>query len=314
MKDQLKKLSNALSHLNSNTREISSLPTLSDSDPFSEIFNLVNQLSLKLEYSKSLIDTFHRVIHSDRIKNDSDQINHRFEKHQIEHIANLAQLGLLTTEISHEMTQPLTYLMNFLHSYPKTSQIGKQNESLDFAIKEVYRLINLVNQIQEFGQNKNEINPVSVNSKDVLDQALNLLNENIKSLQIKLKIDIKDDLPLIKINPNELEQVFINLIQNSIDSLKQINRIPKLELKLYVDSDHNNLIIEINDNGSGMDENMRINLFVPFFTTKSSEKGTGLGLTISRRIIQKYKGTIQCNSELNHGTSFILTFPIYKDR
>lgn len=140
------------------------------------------------------------------------------------------------------------------------------------------------------------------------------LNENFKPLQIKLKIDIQDDLPLIKINPNELEQVFINLIQNSIDSLKEIKRIPQLELKIYVGSNHNKLIIEINDNGSGMDEKMRKNLFVPFYTTKSSKKGTGLGLTISRRIILKYKGTIQCNSKPNQGTSFILTFPIYKGR
>jgi len=314
MKDQLEKLSNALTHLNSNTKETTSLPKVSDCDPFSEIFNLVNQLSIKLENSKTLIDSFHQVIYSNKMKNDSDEPNHHFEEMQIEHILNLAQLGLLTTEISHEMTQPLTYLMNFLHAYPKTNQFGKQNESLEFAIKEVYRLIELVNHIQEFGQKNNEINPVSVNVKDVLDQTLNLLNENINSLQIKLKIDIKNDLPLIKINPNELEQVFINLIQNSIDSLKEIKRIPQLELKIYVGSNHNKLIIEINDNGSGMDEKMRKNLFVPFYTTKSSKKGTGLGLTISRRIILKYKGTIQCNSELNQGTSFILTFPIYKGR
>jgi two-component system NtrC family sensor kinase len=136
------------------------------------------------------------------------------------------------------------------------------------------------------------------------------MDDQIQSSNIRLIKNIQKDLPYLNVNPNDMEQVFINLLQNAIDSLKEIENNAVLEIVIYHKKEQNKFFIEINDNGKGVDEQIRNKIFTPFFTTKPAGEGTGLGLNIIQKIIEKYSGTINCRSSDGQGASFIISLPL----
>ena len=187
---------------------------------------------------------------------------------------------------------------------------NKLKNNLDIASKEVNRLIKLVNHIQEFARKDFEKIRIPVKISKIVKQTLLLMDDQIKSSNISLVKQIQDDLPILNVNPNEIEQIFINLLQNAIDSLKEIENNAVLEIVIYQKKRQNKFFIEINDNGKGVDEQTKNKIFTPFFTTKPPGKGTGLGLNIIQKIIRKYNGTINCKSSLGEGASFIISLPV----
>ncbi|MEH1888387.1 MAG: ATP-binding protein [Nostoc sp.] len=127
------------------------------------------------------------------------------------------------------------------------------------------------------------------------------------------------NLPPVECYPGQLNQVFMNLIANSIDSLEEFNkhrtdaeriRCPGIiTIRTTVEGDL--VVISIADNGSGISENIRQQLFTPFFTTKPVGKGTGLGLSISYQIVtNKHQGQLECVSVLGQGAEFIISIPL----
>ena len=136
------------------------------------------------------------------------------------------------------------------------------------------------------------------------------MNDQIQSSNIRLIKNIQKDLPYITVNPNDIEQVFINLLQNAIDSLKEIENNGVLEIVIYQKKKQKKFCIEINDNGIGVDKQIKNKIFTPFFTTKPAGEGTGLGLNIIQKIIGKYGGMIDCKSSDGNGASFIISLPI----
>ena len=136
------------------------------------------------------------------------------------------------------------------------------------------------------------------------------MNDKIKTSKIKLIKNIQKDIPVIHAISNEIEQIFINLIQNSIDSLKDIKDVPTLELSIFQKKSENKICFEIIDNGNGIDEEILGKIFSPFFTTKPPGKGTGLGLNIIQKILSKYRGRIKHKPISNKGAAFLITFEV----
>tara|TARA_B100001964_G_scaffold42575_1_gene47225 strand:- start:934 stop:1578 length:645 start_codon:yes stop_codon:yes gene_type:complete len=214
------------------------------------------------------------------------------------------------------MTQPLTYLNNYLYTLSDDLITddpileNKLRSNLEIASKEVNRLINLVNHIQEFSRKETEQIRIPVKFSKVINQTLLLMDDQIQSSNIRLIKNIQEDLPYVTVNPNDIEQVFINLLQNAIDSLKEIENNAVLEIVIYQKKEQREFCIEINDNGKGVDEQIKNKIFTPFFTTKPAGEGTGLGLNIIQKIIEKYGGTINCKSSDGKGASFNISLPI----
>jgi len=131
---------------------------------------------------------------------------------------------------------------------------------------------------------------------------------------IKLEVDLDPEIPEIRAEHNRLEQVFINLVTNAIDSMdekaeKEDGKVEKiLQIKTYVEKDL--VVAEVSDTGIGMTDAVKRKIFEPFFTTKETGKGTGLGTSISFGIIKDYKGTIDILSEYGKGARFIIKFPV----
>ena len=163
---------------------------------------------------------------------------------------------------------------------------------------------------------------VDFNVHEGIDSTLAILRHRIKANEQRPEIAVMreyGEVPEIKCYPGQLNQVFMNILSNAIDavdesnhgrSYKEIAANPNLILiRTFVEK--SNLVILIKDNGCGMSESIRSQVFDHLFTTKAVGRGTGLGLSISRQIIEeKHGGQLSCNSVLGEGTEFIIELPI----
>ena len=316
MKTRIKELNTALQHLDSDTWDNQLLPKLTEDDPFSEVFESINKLSEKVKESNKWFHKFEKIFKTNELKEIDEYDKDNSLENQLIHTSKMAQIGIMVTEITHEMTQPLTYLNNYLYTLSDDITTSdpilnnKLKNNLEIASKEVNRLIKLVNHIQEFSRKDLEQIRIPIEFSKVIDQTLYIMDDQIQSSNIRLIKNIQKDLPYLNVNPNDMEQVFINLLQNAIDSLKEIENNAVLEIVIYHKKEQNKFFIEINDNGKGVDEQIRNKIFTPFFTTKPAGEGTGLGLNIIQKIIEKYSGTINCRSSDGQGASFIISLPL----
>ncbi len=316
MKTRINELNTALQYLDSDTWDNQLLPKLTEDDPFSEVFESINKLSEKVIESNKWFHKFEKIFTTNELKEIDEYDKDNSLENQLIHTSKMAQIGIMATEITHEMTQPLTYLNNYLYTLSDDLTTddpilnNKLKNNLDIATKEVNRLIKLVNHIQEFSRKDLEQNRIPIKFSKVISQTLLIMNDQIQSTNIKLIKNIQKDLPYLNVNPNDMEQVFINLLQNAIDSLKEMENNAILEIVIYQKKEQNKFFIEINDNGKGVDEQIRNKIFTPFFTTKPAGKGTGLGLNIIQKIIGKYGGTINCRSSDGQGASFVISLPL----
>jgi histidine kinase len=158
--------------------------------------------------------------------------------------------------------------------------------------------------------------------EDIIKGATNLLSCKFNLTELNLKVDLPDNAPPVLGNMSQLQDVFMNIIDNAHDAmLKRESEIEagnlthegsftsQMVIAGYAKS--GNWHIEINDNGIGMNEEELKQLFIPFFTTKAtSEKGTGLGLSIIKQIIDVHKGTVKIRSVYGAGTTFFITLPV----
>ncbi len=140
----------------------------------------------------------------------------------------------------------------------------------------------------------------------MLDDALMLVGTRLEMRSITLIKRIDDDVPMVSGSTMRLEQVFINLIQNSIDAIDSM-RDGVIDIHIHCHNDH--VAIELTDNGCGMTPDVKARLFEPFFTTKEPGRGTGLGLSIIYGIVEEHHGSITCETEPEKGTKFIILIP-----
>jgi len=174
---------------------------------------------------------------------------------------------------------------------------------LSLAQGEVERLIAIVNRMLNFyrpstGETRSE---TSINQ--LLDDVLVLVDKQLEHTEIDVNLDLDPDLPTILAVPNDLRQVFLNLILNAVDAMPEGGRLD-IATRQLGDSQ---VGVTISDTGRGIPEEHLSRIYEPFFTTK--ERGTGLGLSISYGIVKTLRGTIQVESAVGIGTTFTLQFP-----
>jgi PAS domain S-box-containing protein len=224
----------------------------------------------------------------------------------------LASLGEIATGVAHEINQPLSYIKIILEStlndiadekLDRAELSGDCNESL----RQVAKITNIISHLRTFGRSDvTSFNPVKLSR--VLDDTLILMNERLRIKNITIDIQLAEHLPLLHGNHVKLEQIFVNLIQNSMDAIEEQG---KGGILLSAQVDNNEVLITYSDTGKGIDPRMQEKIFEPFFTTKEPGKGTGIGLSIVYGIIQEHKGTITCESEKGKGATFKIRLPIY---
>jgi len=233
----------------------------------------------------------------------------------------LASVGRLSSGIAHEIGNPVSIVIGYLELLRKKDITDKEKEEfIDRSQKEINRINNLIRQLLDFSR------PLGVGLKAV--SVHEIINDITKALKIQpileninLELNLAASIDTIMADPDQLRQVFLNLIINAADAINSVNN--KSDGKIIIESksltkDDDNtgvnpikLNIELMDNGPGISEENINNIFDPFFTTKEPGKGTGLGLSVCFMIIDKLGGNIKATSKKGKGTTITITLPLY---
>jgi len=205
-------------------------------------------------------------------------------------------------KITHEIKNPIAVCKGYLDMFDKNNP-RHINDFIPIVKQEINRTLTIMNDFMEFSKIKLnlEIMDIEMLLEEVLKTLDNLLNEK----NIKLKYQETDDEIFINGDYDRLKQVFINIIKNSIEALDSVSN-GIIDVKYYVQN--KNIIIEITDNGIGMSEEVKNKIFEAFYTTKRC--GTGLGVPLSKEIIEGHKGIFEYFSKENEGTKVKITLPI----
>jgi PAS domain S-box-containing protein len=226
--------------------------------------------------------------------------------------SKMIALGQLAAGISHELNQPLTGIKGFAQAC--LLNIDKHDstyEDLTKIIEQANRMNEIIKHVRMFARKPNfELTELNINS--AIENILIFLRKNLKVHDIHLKTSLSKSLPKIYGNLNQLQQVFINLLNNAKDAIENHSTPPhkrKIIIKTSERRTTKSVGIIIQDTGTGIPQEIVENIFNPFFTTKSPDKGMGLGLSIVYRIIENHKGTITVKSVINKGTKFKIILP-----
>jgi signal transduction histidine kinase len=173
--------------------------------------------------------------------------------------------------------------------------------------KAIGRIHEVTNNLSLFGKSKETIKlkvDINENIKNTLTMVETAFNDN---LQLHTEFG---NIPTIKSYMGKLNQVFTNLTENALEAIREKPEVKNEFLFIKTSLKNNKIIIEFKDSGIGMSAKTKKRLFEKFYTTKSPDKGTGLGMTISKRIIENHKGTIEVESERGKGTTFTISLPV----
>jgi signal transduction histidine kinase len=227
----------------------------------------------------------------------------------LERQEKLASLGLLAAGVAHEIRNPLTAIKARLFTQQKLLTAGTPERADSEVIgQEINRLERIVKDVLRFARPSDPEFKI-VPAAEPLQQVAGLLAEQFESTKVQLKVE--DGPPaLIRIDPHQIQQVLINLIQNAADSMGQNGTITlrvRLDNVRLGDQVGSAAVLEVSDTGSGIPAEVEKRLFDPFFTTK--ESGTGLGLPIASRMIEKNGGALRYQTQVGHGTTFGIILP-----
>jgi signal transduction histidine kinase len=164
-----------------------------------------------------------------------------------------------------------------------------------------------VQQLLEFARRRPlEIRAMNVNG--LLREVVTLIGVQLKDASIKIHEEYSE-LPVIMGDPNQIKQVFLNVLNNSVHAMSENSRLRGKEIDIRTSNTDTSVFVEIADTGHGISSEVLPKIFEPFFTTKR-EKGTGLGLSITYKIIQSHKGKIEVRSQEGKGTKFTISLPL----
>lgn len=217
----------------------------------------------------------------------------------------LASLGKLAAGVAHEINNPLTGILTnsslLLEDLPEDHP---NRNDVEVIVKETIRCREIVKRLLDFAK---QIAPQKrlTNINTLLENIILLVRNQTSFRNIKIVKNLSPDIPELMADPDQVQQVFINIILNASEAM---TRGGDLTIESKMDTNRDSLAITFKDSGPGIPEHIRDNIFDPFFTTK--EHGTGLGLSISYGIIEQHGGTINVDSITGSGTTFTIYLPI----
>lgn len=292
-------------------------------DEIGELADSFNTMSRQLQsaHSENLAWT-HSL--EERVEQKTRELK-RIHEHAL-HTEKMASIGKMAAVLAHEINNPLSGILTYAKLLKKwTDRLASEDaarqspaagvavslrrteiaEALDLIASESRRCGDLVKNLLTFSRTT-PINLQRADLNQVIDRSLRLVQHQLDLASIQVQPQLDPDLPKVLCDAAQIEQVLLALIMNALDAMPQGGN---LWLTTSFSRDPSGVRIVIRDDGSGIPPEILPRLFEPFLTTKETGRGVGLGLAISRSILERHSGNIEVQSEVGRGTSFTVTLP-----
>jgi two-component system NtrC family sensor kinase len=279
-------------------------------DEVGDLAHSFNEMSLQLRAANEEIVTWAKTL-EDRVEQKTRELN-RAHDHLL-HSERMASIGKMAAVVAHEVNNPLSGILTYaklIRKWVGTGQTEHEKreeaiECLELIAAESRRCGDLIKNLLTLSRTA----PMNVQSTDVhavIDRCLLLVRHQLELGGVEVQLHYAKDLPRVPCDPAQIEQVFLALIMNARDAMP---RGGNLWIETRVSNDESEIEIQVRDDGAGIDPEVLPHVFEPFLTTKESGHGVGLGLAISRGIVERHNGRIVVQSELGRGTTFTVTLP-----
>jgi PAS domain S-box-containing protein len=216
----------------------------------------------------------------------------------------MESIGTLAAGIAHEVGNPLTAISSLVQVIQRTSTDEFAKEKLELINSQVNRITRIIRELVDFSRpSARVVKPTNINR--IVKEALNIVQYGKKVKNIAFELDLDEQLPEIAAVPDQIVQVFINILMNAVDSLGERRGT------ITVQSRKNEHAVEVilHDTGKGIESSALEKIFEPFYTTKTTGQGTGLGLWVSYGIVKSFGGDVFVESIPEKGSTFTVSFP-----
>ena len=219
----------------------------------------------------------------------------------------LAAVGSLAAGVAHEVNNPLGGIRNCLEQLEGGSANPERSKTyLPLMRQALDRIQAVVSGLLDFSRRR-ELAPASLDLADVIGSSIELLSYRLERGGITLDLNVPDNLPALRGDVHQLQQVIVNLLLNALDAVGACEA-GWIGVQVQTTADH--VLVHVDDSGIGIDAEESRRVFDPFYTTKQVGKGTGLGLTVSLHILREHGGDLSCLPRREGGTRFTLTLPV----
>ena len=229
--------------------------------------------------------------------------------HQLLQAEKLAALGQTISGVAHELNNPLATILTWAERLSQRPVDDQTRRGLETILSESERAAKIVRNLLTFAR-KRHTTRAMVDVNQIIRETLALRSYEQTLANISIIEALPSGLPLAFADPHQFQQVLLNLIINAEQAMLAANGRGTLIIRSWHDLDGDAVILEVNDDGPGVPEDVQPRIFDPFFTTKEVGKGTGLGLTVAYAIIQEHGGKISVKSKPGAGASFFVSLPV----
>jgi two-component system, NtrC family, sensor kinase len=284
---------------------------LHSKDQIGDVADSFNSMSLQLRSANEQMISWARTL-EDRVQEKTHELRRAHD--EMLHVETMASVGKMAAVVAHEINNPLSGILTYsklLKKWVDNDQVGqaKKQEAqqcLDLISSESRRCGELVRNLLTFSRQS----PMNIQSTDinhVVEQCMMLLRHNLEIGAIELHTTLAEALPRLQCDPSQIEQVLLAVIVNAADAMPKGGNL-WIESRLCHEG--HQVALSVRDDGSGIPPEVLPKIFEPFVTTKENGHGTGLGLAVSRGIMERHSGKISVESEVGKGTTVTITLPV----
>jgi PAS domain S-box-containing protein len=224
---------------------------------------------------------------------------------QLMHSQKMESIGTLAAGIAHEVGNPLTSISSIVQVLQRTIKDDFARDKLGLVQAQVHRITKIIRDLVDFSRPSNyQVQPTDL--VKVITDSVEIVKMGKKAKQITFYTHVRHQVPLLSLVPDQVAQVFINILLNAVDAMQ--GRSGTITTEFERDDEY--VRVTINDDGAGIAPEHLPKVFEPFFTTKPVGEGTGLGLWVSYGIIKSFRGDISVSSTRGKGTSFCVQLPL----
>jgi two-component system NtrC family sensor kinase len=283
-------------------------------DEFGLLGKTFNKMSEDLEHARAELTNWSNTLEQ-KVKQKTSDLEKAHN--QLLRVEKMASLGNLASSVAHELNNPLEGILTFAKLLIKRikksvlpqDEVNAYCEELQLVADEAQRCGNIVKNLLVFSR-QSSVSLQMVQVTPIIERCVLLITHHAKIRGVELKTEIVGD-DVTECDANQIQQAVLALIGNAVEAITggSANIVDGKVLIAFDGTLPSSVTIRVTDNGIGMGEEVKAHIFEPFFTTRSEGKGVGLGLSIVYGIIQRHHGSIEVESEVGKGTTFLITMP-----